>query len=189
MKKYKVESFENLIDALTALPTIGKKSAVRLAYYMVLQDNFAALKLSHAIEEAVSKVRRCIRCHNISEDEYCAICSDPDRDKTKLCIVQSAKDIFSIESSGLYDGLYYIITSTDDIDEEHLNSICSGVEEIIFAFPPSVSADMMMLYIENKLEGRGIKFSKIAQGVPTGVELDSIDTLSLSRAIEDRVAI
>ena len=189
MKKYKVESFENLIDALTALPTIGRKSAVRLAYHMVLQDNFSALKLSHAIEEAVSKVRRCIRCHNISEDEYCDICSDPDRDRDKLCIVQSAKDIFSIESSGLYNGLYYIVTSVEDMDDEHLSSISEGVEEVIFAFPPGVTADMMMLYIENRLEGRGIKFSKIAQGVPTGVELDSIDTLSLSRAIEDRVAI
>ncbi len=189
MKKYKVESFENLIDALTALPTIGRKSAVRLAYHMVLQDNFAALKLSHAIEEAVSKVRRCVRCHNISEDEYCDICSDPDRDREKLCIVQSAKDIFSIESSGLYNGLYYIVISVEDMDEEHLSAVCDGVEEVIFAFPPGVAADMMMLYIENRLEGRDIRFSKIAQGVPTGVELDNIDTLSLSRAIEDRVSI
>jgi len=189
MRRYRVDSFERLVEALTALPTIGQKSAVRLAYHMVLRDNFSAIKLSHAIEEAVMKVRRCSRCHNITENEYCDICLDENRDRSKLCIVQSAKDIFSIEDSGLYDGLYYIITSIEDIDEEHLQKISKGVEEIIFAFPPSVSADMMMLYIENKLEGRDITFSKIAQGVPTGVELDSIDTLSLSRAIEDRVRV
>lgn len=189
MRHYKVESFENLVEALTNLPNIGKKSAVRLAYYMVLKDNFLALKLSNAIEEAISKIKRCARCNNISEDEYCAICSDESRDRTKLCIVQSPKDIFLIEEANLYDGLYYIVNSIEDLDQEHLNSIANGVEEIIFAFSPSISADMMMLYIENQLEGKGIKFTKIAQGVPTGVELDSIDRLSLSKAIEDRVSI
>jgi recombination protein RecR len=89
----------------------------------------------------------------------------------------------------MYDGMYYVLESVDDLDEEHLNSISEGVEEIIFAFPPGIATDMMMLHIENKLEGRNIRFSRIAQGVPTGVELDNIDTLSLSRAMEDRVRV
>ncbi len=189
MKSHRVEKFENLVEALSALPTIGKKSAMRLAYHMVINDSFSGMKLSHAIEDAVTTLRRCSRCHNISEDELCGICSDPQRDHTKLCIVQSARDIFSIEDAGYYDGLYYIVTSVDDLDESHLRSIVKGVQEIIFAFPPGIATDTMILYIENRLEGLDILFTKIAQGVPTGVELDSIDTVSLSRAIEDRVKI
>jgi recombination protein RecR len=189
MKRYRVEAFDKLVEAFDSLPSIGRKSALRLAYHIVLNDSYTGLKLAHAIEDAVGRVRRCSRCHNISQDEYCDICSDSDRDRAKLCIVQNVKDVDSIESAGMYDGMYYVLESVDDLDEEHLNSISEGVEEIIFAFPPGIATDMMMLHIENKLEGRNIRFSRIAQGVPTGVELDNIDTLSLSRAMEDRVRV
>jgi len=187
--RYKVEAFENLVEALGSLPTIGRKSAMRLAYHMVLEDSFGAVKLAHAIEHAVSTVRTCSRCHALSEDELCVICSDESRDRSKLCIVQSARDIFAIENSGQYDGLYYIVSSLEDLDEGHLSHVVEGVREVIFAFPPGIATDTMILFIESRLEDRGLNFSKIAQGVPTGVELENIDLLSLSRAIEDRVKV
>jgi recombination protein RecR len=189
MKRYRLEAFENLVEAFGSLPSIGKKSAMRLAYHIAAEDGFGGLKLAHAIEDAVTRLRRCEKCHNISEDELCGICSDPERDHSRLCIVQSAKDIFTIEASGRYDGLYYIVTSIEDLDETHLRSIVEGVEEVIFAFPPGIATDTMILYIENRLEGLGLLFTKIAQGVPTGVELENIDALSLSRAIEDRIRV
>ena len=189
MRRYRVEAFENLVEALNALPTIGRKSAVRLAYHMVQGDGFGAMKLAHAIEHAVSTLRSCSRCHALSEDELCTICSDESRDRSKLCIVQSARDIFAIEESGRYDGLYYIIDSLEDLDEAHLHQVVEGVEEVIFAFPPGIATDTMILFIESRLEGRKLRFSKIAQGVPTGVELENIDLLSLSRAIEDRIKV
>jgi len=189
MKPYRVESFERLVEAFNALPTIGRKTATRLAYHLVTEQGFSGLKLAQAIEDALNTLRRCRRCHAICEDELCAICSDPSRNRSKLCIVQSAKDIFTIEESGLYDGLYYILSSIDELDEEHLHEIVEGVEEVIFAFPPGIATDTMILYIEDRLKDRDILFTKIAQGVPTGVELDSVDLLSLSRAIEDRVRI
>ena len=189
MKQHKIEAFENLVEAFGSLPSIGKKTAVRLAYHAVMEDGFGALKLAHAIEHAVGSIQKCSKCHNMSEDELCSICSDPYRDTTKLCIVQSAKDILTIEESGQYKGVYYIVTQISDLDEYHLKDAVKGVNEIIFAFPPSLATDTMILYIEDKLAGTDIYFSKIAQGVPTGVELENIDILSLTRAMESRVKV
>ena len=189
MRRYRVESFERLVEAFNALPGIGRKSAMRLAYHVADEGSFAGLKLAQAIEDAVATLQRCQRCHALSEDELCALCSDPSRDRSKLCIVQSARDIFVIEESGQYDGLYYILASLEDLDETHLHEIVEGVEEVIFAFPPGIATDTMILYIEDRLADRDLLFSKIAQGVPTGVELENVDLLSLSRALEDRTRV
>ena len=190
MKKQKIEAFENLVSAFQDIPSIGKKSAIKMAYHLVMVDSFSAMKLSHAIEEGVNSIKRCKKCHNMSEDELCFICADEYRDSSILCIVQSAKDILTIEESGEYKGVYYIVTQLRDLDEYHLKDAVGGVHEVIFAFPPSLATDTMILYIEDKLlDIRGLKFTKIAQGVPTGVELDNVDMLSLSRAMEARVKI
>ncbi len=189
MRGHKIESFENLTAALEALPTIGKKSARRLAYHMAMEDGFGAMKLAHAIEQAVATIRPCKRCRNMSEDELCAICSDPNRDRTKLCIVQNAADILVIEESGQYDGIYYVVSTLEDMDETHLLEAVEGVEEVIFAFPPGIATDTMILYIEEKLKTKPLLFTRIAQGVPTGVQLENVDMVSLSRALESRVKI
>lgn len=180
----------NLIESLEMLPTIGKKSARNIALYMVKEDNFAALKIAHAIEEAVSSVKSCVQCGGLSEHELCEICSDEGRDHQTVCLVNSAKDIFTIEDSGHYHGLYFIFESIDRSDVEKLQEMARrGVKEIIFAFPPSLQNDALIYYIEEKLAGLEINFTKIAQGVPTGVNLENVDALSLSRAIESRVKI
>ena len=189
MRRYKIEAFEKLVDAFEAFPAIGKKSAQRMAYHAVMNDSLTAMKLAHALDEAVTTIRRCSRCHNMSEDELCAICSDPFRDKSKLCIVQSAKDILVIEQSGIFDGIYYVIDALEDMDEVHLHRAVEGVEEVIFAFAPSIATDTMVLYIEERLKSKNLTFTKIAQGVPTGVELDNIDAISLSKALESRTKI
>ena len=189
MKNYKIEAFENLVDAFQSLPSIGKKSAIRMAYHAVMVDGFSAMKLAHALETGINTIQKCSKCHNMSEDELCTICSDPYRDSLKLCIVQSAKDILTIEESRQFDGVYYVISEVRDLDEAHLFYAVGGVTEIIFAFPPSIATDTMILYIEDKLKGLDIQFTKIAQGVPTGVELENIDIMSLSRALEARVKI
>jgi recombination protein RecR len=186
---HKIEAFENLVNAFQEMPSIGKKSAIKMAYHLVMEDSFLGMKLAHAIEEGINSIRVCKVCHNMSEDELCFICSDEYRDDRTLCIVQSAKDILTIEESGQYKGLYYIVTQLRDLDEYHIKSATKGKEEVIFAFPPSLATDTMILYIEDKLSNTNIRFTKIAQGVPTGVELDNIDILSLGRALEARVRI
>jgi len=189
MKSSKIEAFENLVEAFLSLPSIGKKTAIRLSYHCVMENKFTAMKLAHALETGVNTIQRCSKCHNMSEDELCNICADPYRDITQLCIVQSAKDILTIEESGQFKGIYYVITEVADLDETHLFYAVKGVKEMIFAFPPSIATDTMILYIEDKLQGLDLIFTKIAQGIPTGVELDNIDILSLSRALEARVSI
>lgn len=189
MKNSKLEIFENLVSAFEAFPSIGKKSAIRMAYHAAMVDNFGAMKLAHALEATVGSIRRCKKCHNMSENELCNICSDPARDESMLCIVQSPKDILSIEDSGEYNGVYYVISQIEDLDEEHLFNAINGVEELIFAFPPSIATDTMILYVEDKLKGFDVNFTKIAQGVPMGVDLENIDMLSLSQAFKARVKI
>lgn len=185
---YKLDKFEKLVESLENLPTIGKKSAIKLAYHLVLSDSFNALKLAHNIEDAIQSLQRCQKCFNISEDEICKICDDEFRDPV-LCVVQSPKDIEIIEQSGQFKGRYYVIDSIQMLDMEHLKEVAKENEEVIFAFSPSVANDSMILYIEDKLSDLEINFSKIAQGVPTGVSLESIDMLSLSHALKSRTVV
>jgi len=187
----KSKKFEKLVEALETLPTIGKKSALRLAYHMVLESPMAALRLAHAIEEAVSHVHRCAQCGGLSEDELCGICSDPSRESSTLLLVQSAKDIQVIEESGEYHGLYFVFEALEQRRLEELRELIlqKEIEELIFAFTPSIQNDALILFIEDRLQDLDLLFTKIAQGVPTGVHLENVDTLSLAKAISDRVKV
>jgi recombination protein RecR len=186
--KHSLEKFNRLVDALQELPTIGQKSAVRLAYHMVMKDNFGALKIAHAIENALGSLKKCRSCGGMSEDELCAICSDEGRNHRLLCIVENAKDILTIEENGLFEGRYFVLDSLDELNVTHLKEmIASGIEEVIFALTPSIANDAVILFIEDKLSDEDVRFTRIAQGVPTGVSLENIDMLSLARALKDRV--
>ncbi len=188
--KHSLEKFSRLVDALQELPTIGQKSATRLAYHMVMQDNFSALKIAHAIEDALGSLKKCRSCGGMSEDELCYICSDEIRNHNTLCIVENAKDILTIEENGLFDGRYFVLDSLEEVVISHLKKMVkSGVEEVIFAMTPSIANDAVILFIEDKLQTMPLRFTRIAQGVPTGVSLENIDMLSLARALEDRVKV
>ena len=129
----KLEKFDNLVEALSTLPSVGKKSALRFAYYLVLDDNFSAMKLSSAIENAVRSIRKCEKCGGLSEHEICDICLDERRDKTKLCIVENAKDIFVLEENHLYDGFYFVLNNLEEESISKLKEIVKeGKKEIIF---------------------------------------------------------
>lgn len=185
-----LEKFNRLVDSLQELPTIGKKSATRLAYYMIMGDTFVGMRVSHAIEDALGSLKKCVDCGGMSEDEICYICSDEERDSTLLCIVENAKDILLLEENGLFDGKYFVLDSLEELSISHLEDMVrNGVNEILFALTPSISNDAVILYIEDKLGSYSINFTKIAQGVPTGVSLENIDLLSLTRALEGRVRV
>jgi len=188
--KHGLESFYTLIESLEALPTIGKKSAKMLALHMIKHDQFGAIKLAHAIEEAVRRTKTCSKCGALSEHELCEICADENRDHHLLCIVSSAKDIFTLEDSGHFHGRYFVFEAIEVERVERLKQIISeGITEIIFAFPPSLQNDALIFYIEEQLKTAPLTFTKIAQGVPTGVNLENVDTLSLARALESRTKI
>ena len=186
-----LEKFNDLVESFEMLPTIGRKSALRLAYYIVTENSYTGMKLSHSIETAIRDVRKCMICHAMSENEICEICLDDDRDDYMLCIVQSAKDIFILEESKQYKGKYFVI---ETLEEELLSDLYSLVENnniknILFAVTPSLANDAFILYIEDRLKSFEINFTKIAQGVPTGVSLENVDILSLSKAIKGQVNI
>ncbi|MDA7817675.1 recombination mediator RecR [Sulfurimonas sp.] len=185
-----LEKFNKLVDALGELPTIGKKSATRLAYHMLMKDSYVGMKISNAIEEALGSLKKCRSCGGMSEDDLCTICCDESRDESLLCIVENPKDILLLEENALFDGKYFVLDSLDELDISNLVSIAkNGVHEILFALTPSIANDAIMLFIEDKLSDLSINYSKIAQGVPTGVSLENVDLLSLTRALEDRVKV
>lgn len=183
-----LEKFNRLVEALQELPTIGKKSATRLAYFMVMNDSYTGMKISHAIEDALGSLKKCNSCGGMSEDELCFICCDESRDESLLCIVESAKDILLFEENGLFDGKYFVLDALSDFSISSLQKVVkNGVSEVVFAITPSISNDAVILFIEDKLKEYSVNFTRIAQGVPTGVSLENIDLLSLTRALEDRV--
>ncbi|PHS57969.1 MAG: recombination protein RecR [Sulfurimonas sp.] len=186
----KLEKFEKLVEALQELPTIGKKSATRLAYFMLMKDSFVGMKISNAIEDALGTIRLCSSCGGMSEDDLCFICCDESRDESLLCIVENAKDILLLEENGLFDGKYFVLESLEELNISMLEQVvASGIGEIVFALTPSIANDAVILYIEDKLKEYTVNYTKIAQGVPTGVSLENIDLLSLTRALEDRVRV
>ena len=190
MKK-ELKNFYELIESFEALPSIGKKSATRLAFYIVYENNFVGLKLAHSIEEAVSKIKKCSHCFGLSENEICEICLDENRDKQTLCIVQSAKDIFILEETKQFNGIYFVISDLNEKMIDHLRNLVNSnkIKSILFAITPSIANEAFMLYIEDKLKDFDIEFNRIAHGIPTGISLENIDMLSLSKAIESKVKI
>ncbi|MDR1554791.1 MAG: recombination mediator RecR [Campylobacteraceae bacterium] len=187
----RLQKFNQLIEAFSVLPTVGKKSALRFAYHLVLKDTFGAMKLAHAIENAVRTIRRCECCGGVSEHEICEICLDENRNNGQLCIVESAKDIFILEEHKLFLGRYFVFDSLEDDKVHDLKKVIkeTKINEVIFAFTPTLASDAMILFIEDKLQDLDLSFTKIAQGVPTGVQLENVDMLSLSKALKDRTKI
>jgi len=184
-----LSSINKLIEALEELPSIGKKSATRLALSLA-KDKFKALKLINAIEDVVTHIKECEICGNFSEHEICDICADENREKI-LAVVENSKDILTIEESGSYRGYYFVLNHLDDENIQKLREIIreKNIKEIIFAFPPSVESEARSLYLEDKLKDLNIEFSQIAQGVPTGVHFENVDINSLASAIKKRVKI
>ena len=188
----KNKSFNLLVEQLEQIPSIGRKSALKIAYTLAIENKILALNIAHCIENAIASVQNCEICGGMAEAKECDICADYARlYHPTLCIVQSAKDILTLEEISIFSGSYFVVADIKSVDFESLRAKISehGKREIIFAFSPTLSNESVMLYIEDKLQGENLVFSKIAQGVPTGVGLDNIDRLSLQRALEARVKI
>lgn len=186
-----VEKFNELVESFANLPTIGKKTAIRLAYHICAANQLEGMKLAHNIENAIRFIKPCQQCGALSENELCEICTDEERDKNFLCIVQSPKDVLVIEESKSYGGLYFVL---DDLNDEKLAQLRQMIlklqsKELIFAFTHNLNSDAMIFYIEDKLKDLNLQFSKIAQGIPSGVNLENVDFISLNKAINFRTKV
>lgn len=181
--------FNSLINALEKMPAIGKKSARKMAYTLAVENAPLGLQIAQAIHDCVATIEKCSICGALSDGEVCRICLDSTRRNGTLCIVSHPRDVFLIEDIGEFHGVYCVVEDYRHFDFSSLITRIkdSQIEEVIFAFIPSLESDMIVMFMQEKLSHLQLHFSKIAQGVPSNVSLDNIDHFSLARAFNSRV--
>ena len=193
----KPAALEELIQALRCLPGVGPKSAQRMAYHLLQRDRQGAGRLANALSGSVERIRHCARCNTFTEAEICALCSSPRRDASLLCVVESPGDLLMMEQSQSYAGLYFVLmgrlSPLDGIGprEIHLDRLVKRatdgqVAEIILATNFTVEGEATAHYIAELLQGRNIKVSRIARGLPVGGELEHVDSGTLAQAVLER---
>lgn len=196
MNNYYGTPLNNLIEQLSRLPGIGGKSAQRLAFYIINMPEADAKALSSAILTAKKEIKYCSVCCNITDSDPCRICDNPKRDKSTIMVVEDPRDMAAYEKTGEYKGLYHILHGTispikdigpDDIKiRELVARINDEVAEVIVATNPTVEGEATAMYISRLLKPLGVKVSRIAHGVPVGSDLEYVDEVTLSRALEGR---
>jgi recombination protein RecR len=189
---------EKSVDAFAGLPGIGRKTALRLALHLLKQDKTNTEQFTYAITAMRNGIRDCKVCHNLSDDDLCAICADDRRDKSLICVVESMRDIMAIEETGQFRGLYHvlggIISPIDGIGPAELNIETlaqriekGGIKEVIMAISPTIEGETTIFYVSKKLQAYNTQVSAIARGVSFGGELEYADELTLGRSIVARV--
>jgi len=191
-------ALENLIDKFASLPGIGRKSAQRLAFYILSQPDETAQSFASAITQAKEKVQTCLICLNLTDNDHCAICNNTRRDAGIVCVVSDPKGVLAIERSHEYSGRYHVLhgvispmnnVGPDDIRIKELVARVSdgSVEEVIMATNPDVEGETTARYISRLLEPFEVKVTRLAYGIPVGSSLEFADDATLMRALEGRM--
>ena len=191
---------DQLIEAFRCLPGVGPKSAQRMALHLLEREREGGRKLSTALADAVEHVGNCQLCRTFTEETLCRICASNSRNKQQYCVVESPADVFAIEQSGSYQGVYFVLmghlSPIDGIGPEQLaipklvqQVADSKAEEVIIACNSTVEGDATAYYIADQLKGFGVVVSRIAHGVPVGGELEYVDGGTLSHAFSGRMPI
>jgi recombination protein RecR len=191
------EPINELLAALNSLPGIGPRSAERLALHLVQSDPESVRHLAHALVHARERIRACPVCGALTEQVPCAICSDPRRDSSMVCVVERPVDILSIEKAGTYRGKFHVLggkisplngVEPDDLRIKELENrlAAEAIKEIILALATDVEGDATSFYLAKRLAATGVKVTRIAHGLPAGSGLEFADELTLSRALEGR---
>jgi len=187
------------MEELGKLPGIGPKSSERITHFLLAAETKKVLALADALRDIVQKVRPCQQCYNLTEGELCNICSDGKRDPMVLCVVETPRDLLSLERSGSYRGLYHVLQGRlaplEGVGPEKLtldallHRVSRGnVKEIIMATNPTLEGDGTALYVSNLLAGAGVKITRLARGLPSGSVLEFANTQMLADALEGRQA-
>jgi len=189
-----------LVFELSKLPGIGEKTATRLAYHVLKQDAVYARDLADALIQAKEKIHPCSECFTFTDTDPCRICSNTERDGGIICVVERPSDVFSVEQSGSFGGLYHVLhgvlSPLDGVGPEQLKirelfsrlQRCP-VREVILAMNPSVEGEATALYLSRLLKPAGIKVTQLAHGIPVGGQLEYTDRQTLGRALDNRVEI
>lgn len=190
---------ENAVSSLSRLPGVGRKTALRFALHLLRRDEDEAVGIGEAIINLRKGIRYCSVCHNISEETVCPICSSPKRRRSLVCVVESVRDVMSIESTGRYDGVYHVlgglISPIDGLGPDSLEIAslierikAGGIDEVILATGATVEADTTDFYIYRLIRrsGSDVKVTQLARGVAVGNEIEYTDEATLARSLVDR---
>ncbi len=194
---YYSSSIAKLIEEFTKLPGIGRKTAQRLAFYVISMPNNDAHSLAEAIVNAKESVKYCNVCSNLTDQETCNICSDKRRDPSVICVVEDPRDVVAMEKTKEFKGYYHVLHGSisplegvgpEDIKIKELLSRLTNqpVEEIIIATNPNIEGEATAMYLSKLLKPMGIKVSRIAHGIPVGGDLEYADEVTLAKALEGR---
>ncbi len=194
---YSIPALENLIDKFASLPGIGRKTASRLAYWVLGLDDERAREFADAIIKAHDGIHRCPVCHNFTDGDTCSICKKDGRDRSVICVVESPRDVNAFEKTREYNGLYHVlhglISPMDGIGPEQLyikdlvaRAAGDEVREVIMATNPTVEGESTAIYISKLLKPLGVKVTRLAYGMPVGGNLEYADEVTLFRALEGR---
>jgi recombination protein RecR len=190
-------TLDRLVDALTCLPGVGRKSAQRMVLYLIDKNRDGAERIADGLKQALEVVGHCGSCRNFSDDATCGICASTKRQRDTLCIVETPADVIAIESSGSYQGLYFVLlgrlSPLDGIGPEELGLNLlrqrlaeEPIKEIILATNPTVEGEITARFIADLAQKYNIRTSRIAHGVPVGGELEYVDSGTLNRAFSGR---
>lgn len=188
---------EKAVGEFAKLPGIGRKTAMRLVLHLLRQDMAAVEAFGNAVITLRREVRYCKICHNISDTEICRICSNPQRDSSTICVVETIRDVMAVEATQQYRGLYHVLggvispmdgVGPSDLEIQSLVDRVAqgGIKEVIMALSTTMEGDTTNFYIYRKLENTGVKLSVIARGVSVGDELEYADEITLGRSIVHR---
>jgi recombination protein RecR len=191
------ESLDRLINALVGLPGIGRKTAQRIALYLLRSRDDVARELVQAVTEAHERLHACPRCFSLTENELCDVCSDANRDHSLICVVEEPGDVLTLEQSGRYRGTYHVLggvlSPVDNVgpDDLHISELLeriakADVTEVIIATNPTTEGEATAVYVGRQFKDTGVTVTRIARGLPVGSDLELADTETISRAFEGR---
>ena len=193
--KYYAPLLEQLIEHFERFPGIGRKTAQRMAFFVLNQPEDKVKSFAECLVRAKSEIHRCSECCNLTDGEKCSICGDPSRDRSLICVVEEPKDVVALEAVGEYRGLYHVLHGSisplegvgpDDLTVKELLARVGEGTEVIMATNPDVEGDATALYLSRLLRPLGAKVTRIAYGIPVGGELEFADGETIARAIEGR---
>lgn len=194
-----MSAIEDLTTELARLPGIGRKTALRLTYYLLKRPTEEMRRLARVLERVAEQVHPCSQCGNLTETDPCALCVNPRRDGSFICVVEEASDIGPIERTGEYRGLYHVlggrISPLEGIGPDELSvqgllgRLNAGVQEVIVATNPSVEGEATALYLQKVIRPLGVRVTRLARGLPVGGDLEYADEATLGRALAGRRAI
>ncbi|HUX78021.1 MAG TPA: recombination mediator RecR [Anaerolineae bacterium] len=190
-------SVTRLIEELSELPGIGRKTAARLTFFLLRSQSGLAERLAEALRELKERTRFCSTCYNITEQDPCPICADLERDRSSICVVEEPLDVLAIEQAGAYEGLYHVLhgvlapSQGIFVEDLRIGELVArirggGVDEVILATNPTSEGDWTASYLITQLRPLGVRVTRLGRGLPVGGDLEYADAVTLTRALEGR---